>query len=162
MALHTKQHSSSVWVFEPLHTADSFLLSRCSSHRAPAVCREEGGSGGTTTLKDIKMIFKQTQNNTEGILEFPENLCGAERNLGLSLACCLIEGKMRSKRQPSLRWPRFCSCVASPKSHGLRTHAKYRLVENVKGCCQMDKSENSNCHSGFQQRCFGKRTGADF
>lgn len=73
MALDAKQHWSSVWVFEPLHTADSFLLSRCSSRRAPAVCgEEEGGSGGTAALKDIKMIFERTQNNTEGALESRE------------------------------------------------------------------------------------------
>lgn len=151
MALDTKQHSSSVWVFEPLHTADSFLLSRCSSYWAPAVCRKGRGRGGTAALKDIKMIFRQTQNNTEGMLEFRENLHRAERNLGLSLVHCLIEGKIRSERQLSLRWPRFSPCTASPKSRGPRTRSEFVLVENVKGCCQMDKSENSNCRRAFQQ-----------
>lgn len=90
MVLDAKQHSNSVWVFEPLRTADSFLLPRRSSHRAPAVCGEGRGSGDTADLKDVKMIFKQTHNSIEGVLEFRENLHGAERNLGLSLVCCLI------------------------------------------------------------------------
>lgn len=44
-------------------------------------------------LKDIEIVFKQTQNNTEGMLEFSENLHRATRNPRLFQVHRLIEGE---------------------------------------------------------------------
>lgn len=162
MALDAKQHSSSVWVFEPLHTADSFLLSHCSSHRAPAVCGEvKGRSNGTRALKDIKMIFKQTQNNTEGLLEFWENLCAAMRNAGSSLVYCLIEGKRCSKTQPSLKMAPFSASAR-------RNHVAWGctlsvcLLKMLKGAVRWMKEKSQIAVPSFSKRSFAKRTGENY